>query len=147
MNKKIAFLVIAYTVLNSFIVIFPQMKENQDLKQQIFDIDKVQEVSSENLTQISALELIGKIDVILKKTNLNQANYTYAKDERETTQAHKIRITLNGSKSSVSSFLKQLIQIEGLQLDELVITQSENELNANMNIIVIGGKYENKIKQ
>jgi len=107
------------------------------------DIGKVQVVSADNMCKVSDVELIGKIDVILSESDLNKINYTYEKDERETTQAYKVNLAVSGSKSNLNSFVNRLTQIEGLQLDELTITRGKEELNANINIIVIGAKNEN----
>lgn len=137
---------IAYTILNALIVIFPEMEKNKNLEQQFIDMGKIEDVSSEYLPKIGDMELVGTIDKILRDSDLNKISYTYAKDECQTTQAHKVNLSVSGSKSNISGFVNRLIQIEGLQLDELTITREKEGLNANINVIVIGAKNEKKTK-
>lgn len=144
MNKKIISLVVIYTILNLLIVIFPQIEKNQDLKQQFSDENKLKSESAENISQITDVELIREIDDFLRSSNLDKINYTYSKDKLETTQAHQISMRVNGSKSSITNFIKQLPQIEGLQLNELLITKDKGQLDANIDIVVIGAKNEKK---
>jgi len=146
LNRKLIVLIIAYTILNALIIVFPQMGKNKNLEQEFMDIDKIEAVSSEDIYEISDVELIRKIDLILNDSELNKISYTYSKDERETTQAHKVNLTVSGSELNINSFVNSLTLIEGLQLDELMISRDKEELNANINIIVIGGKNEKKAK-
>lgn len=142
MNKRLMITALIYGILNAFFVILPQFEENQGIKTQLESENIIKVVSESSISRISDLEIISTVDTMINSCNLEKTSYEYAREEQENLQAHIITLSIEGESRNITEFIKMLSRIKGIQLSELTVTRQENTMHADLNLAVIGGKYE-----